>query len=174
MLTIPTTQKPDVRRALASIEIAIQILATRPGRIKDRLTEAFQGELFAVDPDDLSAPGVSSEARVSWVGHSQGGLVAQWFLTHLHDPSDPALPEVEHLVTIATPHLGAGAAQLHERLSRRPQGRLLLRSLDGLAAAIEPWLDSATKSCLVAPAGDALQGALHLAGAEATATALAD
>jgi hypothetical protein len=66
VLTTPTAHTPDVRRALASIEIGIQILATRPGRIKDRLTEAFQGALFAIDPDDLSAPGVSGEARVWW------------------------------------------------------------------------------------------------------------
>jgi hypothetical protein len=75
----------------------------------------------------------AAEGRdVDIVAHSQGGVVAQYYLTHLRRPGGPV---VEHLVTIASPHLGADLAGLPGRLGRGPAGRMALLGLDALAGA---------------------------------------
>lgn len=62
-----------------------------------------------------------------------------------------------HLDGIAARLVGLGAARL--------------ALMGGLAPHIEPWLSGGTRRHLVAPAGDALSGALRLARAEAAALA---
>lgn len=52
--------------------------------------------------------------RVDLIAHSMGGLVARRFLTALAE--EPGLPQVEHLVTFATPHTGSSIAKLPETL----------------------------------------------------------
>lgn len=47
---------------------------------------------------------------VDLVGHSMGGVVALYYLTHLHDPHDVTLPPIGHVVTIASPHRGSDLA----------------------------------------------------------------
>lgn len=49
-------------------------------------------------------------AAVDLIAHSQGGIVARVFLESLAKSWDPQLPQVDHLVTFATPHRGAPAA----------------------------------------------------------------
>jgi hypothetical protein len=71
--------------------------------------------------------------RVDLVAHSQGGLVAAYFLAYLYDPRDRLLPEVDHLVTLATPHQGADLATTATRLGGTVRGRLLLDRLAPLA-----------------------------------------
>jgi glucosamine kinase len=44
----------------------------------------------------------------------------------------------------------------------------------GLASSIEPWLPAETRKHLVAPADDALEGALLIAGKEARATVMTE
>ncbi len=44
----------------------VQILATHPGRVKERLIEAIHKSLFAVDPAALSEPGMDRNARAYW------------------------------------------------------------------------------------------------------------
>lgn len=44
------------------------------------------------------------------VGHSLGGLVAMYYLLVLHDPTDPGLPAIGKVVTIASPLQGADLA----------------------------------------------------------------
>ena len=56
-------------------------------------------------------------ARVDILAHSMGGLVARAYLAHVADGWDPALPQVEHLVTLATPHLGTTLADLKDKVS---------------------------------------------------------
>jgi hypothetical protein len=63
-------------------------------------------------------------AEVDLVAHSQGAIVARIFLEGLAPAWDPRLPRVEHLVTLAAPHLGAPLAEL-------------VRDLD--ATATGPW-----------------------------------
>lgn len=63
--------------------------------------------------DDLRAAWRAEPGRaVDLVGHSMGGLVALYYLLALHDPSDPTLPPIGHVVTIATPVGGADLARL--------------------------------------------------------------
>lgn len=49
-------------------------------------------------------------ASVDVLAHSQGGLVAREYLKGWAHSWDPARPQVEHLVTLATPHQGAPLA----------------------------------------------------------------
>ena len=55
-------------------------------------------------------------ADVDLLAHSQGGLVARSFLQQLETSWAPGLPHVDHLVTLATPHTGAPAADIAERM----------------------------------------------------------
>jgi hypothetical protein len=73
---------------------------------------------------------------VDLVGHSMGGDVATTYLERLHDPSDPTLPPIGRLVTIASPHGGSGVATLGRALGRNPATAapvdLALRTLEGI------------------------------------------
>jgi glucosamine kinase len=64
------------------------------------------------------------------------------------------------------------AAAHIDRLAARmtAMGVQRLALVGGLAGAMEPWLADATRHDLVPPAGDALDGALRLAGAAAGVT----
>jgi hypothetical protein len=61
---------------------------------------------------------------VDLVGHSMGGMVAMYYLTHLHDPRDPGLPQLGKVVTIGSPLDGSDVARVatdlhgHSRLGR--------------------------------------------------------
>ena len=55
---------------------------------------------------ETANPGVP----IDIVAHSQGGLVARSALTDEGDATDPRLPEINSLVTLGSPHLGAPAA----------------------------------------------------------------
>lgn len=55
-------------------------------------------------------------ADVDLLAHSQGGLVARTFLQQLQTSWTPGLPRVDHLVTLATPHTGAPAADIAARM----------------------------------------------------------
>lgn len=55
-------------------------------------------------------------ADVDLLAHSQGGLVARVFLERLRTSWVPGLPHVDHLVTLATPHTGAPAADVVARM----------------------------------------------------------
>lgn len=49
---------------------------------------------------------------VDLVGHSMGGVVALWYLLVYHDPYDVTLPQIGHVVTVASPLQGSDAASL--------------------------------------------------------------
>jgi pimeloyl-ACP methyl ester carboxylesterase len=66
-------------------------------------------------------------AGVDIVAHSQGGLVARTYLQRAASAWQPGLPQVEHLVTFATPHNGTEAAALGRRLRDESVGGLLLK-----------------------------------------------
>ncbi|MDQ3951340.1 MAG: peptidoglycan DD-metalloendopeptidase family protein [Actinomycetota bacterium] len=74
-------------------------------------------------------PGVD----VDLVAHSQGGLVARIFLEQLATTWVPGLPRVDHLVTLATPHTGAPAADVPARMEGSIAGAALNDVLSGLA-----------------------------------------
>ena len=78
---------------------------------------------------------------VDLIAHSQGGLIARIYLERLARAWSPGLPRVEHLVTLATPHTGAPAADLVARLDAAPGGRAVTGTLSRLAHATELWPD---------------------------------
>ncbi len=53
---------------------------------------------------------------VDLLGHSMGGVVSLWYLLVYHDPYDPTLPQIGHVVTVASPLQGSDAASLAEAL----------------------------------------------------------
>lgn len=63
---------------------------------------------------------------VDLVGHSLGGVVIAYYLLFLHDPADPGLPPVDHVVTIASPLQGADLADVAVAGRDDPVGRHLL------------------------------------------------
>ena len=72
--------------------------------------------------------------RVDLIAHSQGGIVARAALEMMASDFDPALPPVEHLVTLATPHEGTPLAGLLRDLRTKTfTGRLALSGLSKLA-----------------------------------------
>lgn len=72
-------------------------------------------------------------ADVDLLAHSQGGLVARIFLQQLRTSWVPGLPHVDHLVTLATPHTGAPAADIARRMDDSFAGNLINDALSGLA-----------------------------------------
>jgi pimeloyl-ACP methyl ester carboxylesterase len=74
--------------------------------------------------------------KIDLVAHSQGGIVAQYYLTRLYQPKRVGQPPIDHFVSIASPHHGADAAQLGPMLSDTPQGRFVLKGWDELADLI--------------------------------------
>lgn len=72
-------------------------------------------------------------ADVDLVAHSQGGLVARIFLERLAASWTPELPRVEHLVTLATPHTGAPAADVAQRMRGTALGAGLMAVLSHLS-----------------------------------------
>lgn len=70
---------------------------------------------------------------VDLLAHSQGGLIARVYLERLARTWSPWLPRVRHLVTLATPHTGAPAADLAARLEETPWGKAVAGGLSRLA-----------------------------------------
>ena len=78
-------------------------------------------------------------ADVDILAHSQGGLVARYYLATAGARFSALRPRVEHLVTFASPHQGAPLASAAEEIADTWSGRL---ALDGLRRAHEgrdPW-----------------------------------
>ena len=80
-------------------------------------------------------------ADVDLVAHSQGGLVARSFLQRLAETWSPALPRVDHLVTLATPHTGGPAADIVARMRSTAAGAALTGALSHLARATQIFPD---------------------------------
>jgi glucosamine kinase len=105
--------------------------------------------------------GSDPHAIVRWMGRAKPrdfARLAPLVLDHAAH-GDAAASETMRL---AAAHIDAIARRLAEHGAPR------LALMGGLAAAIEPWLAPATRTRLVPPAGDALDGALRLARAVAT------
>ena len=64
---------------------------------------------------------------VDLIAHSQGGLIAREALAHDYDGPGHQLPDVEHFVTLGTPHHGADAATTLAWMQWTPQGQQILR-----------------------------------------------
>lgn len=88
------------------------------GRVHD-MAEALRAQLRQHADDH---PGQA----VDLVGHSLGGLVAMYYLLVLHDATDPTLPPIGRVATVAAPLQGADSADAVARVRDSPLGRALL------------------------------------------------
>jgi hypothetical protein len=84
--------------------------------------------------DQLAALHARSPGRgVDIVAHSQGGIVAAYFMAYLYDPADPFMPRIDHVVTLASPHRGADLATTVSHLRTTGRGRRLLGVIEPVA-----------------------------------------
>jgi hypothetical protein len=65
------------------------------------------------------------------VAHSQGGVVAEDYVTWLYDPDNPLGVHLGHLVTISSPHTGADLAAAHSVLADTEVGKAMLAEAAG-------------------------------------------
>jgi hypothetical protein len=76
--------------------------------------------------------------EVDLIGHSQGGVVIDLFLSRFYDPADPTLPPVGTVVTLDSPHEGAALATAGAEIRTTPAGRLALDDVIGPHAPFPP------------------------------------
>ncbi|MEX2099859.1 MAG: peptidoglycan DD-metalloendopeptidase family protein, partial [Acidimicrobiia bacterium] len=69
--------------------------------------------------------------EVDLVGHSQGGIVIDVFLSKYYDPTDPTLPPLGNVITLSSPHEGAPLATTGEKIRGNPVGKVVLDDLVG-------------------------------------------
>ncbi|HUQ64087.1 MAG TPA: peptidoglycan DD-metalloendopeptidase family protein [Acidimicrobiales bacterium] len=70
------------------------------------------------------------------LAHSQGGLVSRAALGDEIDPGSPALPPINSLVTIGTPHQGADLATAAKMISKSDAGRRVIGALGQAGAPV--------------------------------------
>lgn len=63
---------------------------------------------------------------VDLLGHSLGGLVGMYYLLVLHDPTDPTLPPIGNVMTVASPLEGTDSANAVALARQGPIGQALL------------------------------------------------
>jgi hypothetical protein len=73
------------------------------------------------------------DKKIDIVAHSQGGLVAEYYVTKFFKKADKDAAVIDHMVTIASPHQGTDAATLYRSLSRSSLGQGLVHGLDWAA-----------------------------------------
>jgi alpha-beta hydrolase superfamily lysophospholipase len=79
---------------------------------------------------------------VDLIGHSMGGSVVAYYLLTMHDPSDPTLPPIGHVATLAAPLEGSDLANaLHDAAESRLMD-LLLRGGSYVVGAPLPKRDA--------------------------------
>jgi hypothetical protein len=76
--------------------------------------------------------------EVDLVGHSQGGVVIDIFLSKYYDPADPTLPPLGTVITLSSPHEGAPLATAAGQIRSKTSGRVILDDLVGDRAGIPP------------------------------------
>lgn len=70
--------------------------------------------------------------EVDLIAHSQGGVVIDVFLQRIYQASDDRYPPIGTVITLASPHQGAPAAEASQRISQSESGRALLGLGDGV------------------------------------------
>lgn len=83
---------------------------------------------------------------VDLIAHSQGGIVARYYLESRARPWARSMPRVDHLVTFASPHSGAPLAALVPELARTDTGLSLLAHLSRAARLGSPIPDPLSRA----------------------------
>jgi pimeloyl-ACP methyl ester carboxylesterase len=84
------------------------------------------------------------DVPVDVIAHSQGGLVVRAALGDDLDHLDPRLPDVDHVITLGTPHHGADLADINASLGIHPVGQLVQAGVrEATDARTDPWSDAA-------------------------------
>jgi pimeloyl-ACP methyl ester carboxylesterase len=86
-----------------------------------------------LDQIAIDRPGVP----VDVIAHSQGGLIAREALAHDYDGPGHVMPNVEHFVTLGTPHHGADAATANAWLRWTPMGQAIRAWADDVGAPFD-------------------------------------
>jgi hypothetical protein len=71
--------------------------------------------------------------EVDLLAHSQGGVVVDFFLTHLYHSADPTLPPLGNVVTLSSPHQGAPLATAAVAMHDSVVGARVLDAVDAVA-----------------------------------------
>jgi hypothetical protein len=79
---------------------------------------------------------------IDLVGHSQGGVVVDIFLSKYYDPADPTLPPLGTVITLSSPHEGAPLATAAGQIRGKTSGRVILDDLVGDNVGFIPPLSS--------------------------------
>lgn len=140
-LTPPNPHRVVAIAGLASASGEPPLDLTHLGYDAEDVTQlSYRGDGPYTPPDtwhgvDRAARLLADELRRRWaaepgravdlVGHSLGGVVALHYLLAHHDPTDPSLPPIASVVTIASPLEGADLARLLVDVRRDPLGRLV-------------------------------------------------
>lgn len=69
---------------------------------------------------------------VDLMGHSLGGLVAMYYLLVLHDATDPSVPPIGRIATVASPLQGTDSADAIARLADSRLGRALVSLVEAM------------------------------------------
>jgi len=69
---------------------------------------------------------------VDLMGHSLGGLVGMYYLLVLHDATDPSLPPIGRIATVASPLQGTDSADAIARLADSRLGRALVSMVESM------------------------------------------
>jgi Peptidase family M23/Putative serine esterase (DUF676) len=80
--------------------------------------------------------------EVDLIAHSQGGVVADWFLGHLYDPADRTLPPLGTVVTLSSPHEGAPLATAGGQIRSSAAGRAALDAVERVSSLPPPSSDA--------------------------------
>ena len=80
--------------------------------------------------------------EVDLVGHSQGGVVIDIFLSKYYDAADPTLPPLGNVITLSSPHEGAPLATAAGQIREKTSGRIILDDLVGDNVPVIPPLSS--------------------------------
>jgi hypothetical protein len=136
-----------------TVDLDVEALGYRPGDGEVRyFSYAPDGgpytEAATHGPIELAAMRLGDQLRamqreqpgreVDLIAHSQGGLVADWFLGHLYDPADRTLPPLGNVVTLSSPHEGAPLATVGRQIRSSAGGRALLDAAEGISSLPPP------------------------------------
>jgi hypothetical protein len=78
-------------------------------------------------------------ADVDIIAHSQGGLVARYYLATSGGRLNARRPRVEHVVTFSSPHQGAPLARATDDVADSWSGKIVLDSLKRAHDGKDPW-----------------------------------